>query len=1064
MMKTLLMQFLLVFFAFHAFSQTKKMITGTVKNVQEEPLQGVTVVAVGQNRTVITNEKGAFTIEVLLPPPTHNNHANTKLRFSYIGFKPVEVGVADSTVVNIILTETDDNAIDEVAVIAFGKQKKTTLTGSVATISAKDLKGPTSNLTTTLAGRVPGIIAFQRSGEPGQDNANFFIRGVGTFGAGKQDPLIYIDGIESTPTDLARLQPDNIESFSVLKDAAATALYGSRGANGVLLIVTKIGTIGKTSINLRAENRLSGNTKIYKLADNITYMRLANEAVLTRDPLGAIQYDPNKIDNTAIGADPLLYPSNNWIDLLIKDYTHNFSSNVDVRGGNEKATFYVSLTYDENNGLLKETSFNNFNTNVKLRTYSLLSNIDIRFTKTTKALISVRGVFDSNNSPIGGGARIFTLASSSNPVAFPVVYPQSFLPYAQHPLFGSALAPNSTNALYINPFAQSVSGFQQYNRAQLIPQITINQDLNEITKGLSARVMAFTQRDADFTLTRRYSPFYYQARNVDGQTMLNLLNQTTPGQPQIGTAPTEYLTYEPGLKNVSTVIYGESVINYTRTFADKHTVGGRFITTIRSSLNGNAASLQLSLPKRNLNLMGQANYAYKDKYILDFSFGYNGSERFADGKRFGFFPAISGGWILTKEKFLANSKVINNLKLRASYGVIGNDQIGSDADRFFYLSEVNLNSGANGYQFGENYGYNRPGISTSRYANSQISWERSKQTNIGLEATLFKDFNFTIEAYKQIRTSILLNRTNIPSLVGLQVTPRANIGKASSQGVDFNFNYTRNFNSKYWAKINGNFTYATSKVIFNEQPTYPSSLKHLDIRGLPVNQIYGLVAERLFTDEVEVRNSPRQSFGQYGAGDIKYRDINGDGIISNLDKVPIGLPSGPEIIYGFGGSFGLNRFDVNFFFQGSTRSSFLINSGSGRSNSENVEGISPFVTVGGSQSGLLDIIAQDHWSEDNRNAYAFWPRLSTIAIDNNTQASSWWLRRGDFLRLKQIEIGYNFTDKLAKRIGLGNLRIYASALNIFTISSFKAWDIEMAGNGLGYPLQRVYNLGLKVGL
>lgn len=1065
-MKKTLLLFVISLFSLFAFAQQKKLIKGTVRNAEQEALAGVNIGLIGQNKFTSTDNSGNFSIEV-------GNPAAAKLRFSFVGYKTLELSLKDSTSLNVVLLADEKNTMDEVVVVAFGSQKKTSLTGAVTTISAKDLKGPTSNLTTTLAGRVPGVIAFQRSGEPGQDNANFFIRGVGTFGAGKQDPLIYIDGIESSPNDLARLQPDNIDNFSVLKDAAATALYGSRGANGVMLLTTKTGTEGKTRINLRVENRISGNTKSYKLADNITYMRLANEAILTRDPLGQTPYDPNKIDNTIAGRDPVLFPNNNWVDLLIKDYTHNYAANVDVSGGNEKANFYVSLTYDENNGLLKESSFNSFNTNVKARTYSLLSNVSIRFTKTTKALISARGIFDSNNSPVGGGSRIFTLASASNPVAYPALYPQSYLPYVQHPLFGSALLPNSTNLLYTNPFAQSVSGFQQYNKAQLIPQITVNQDLAEITPGLSARVMGFTQRDADFTLIRRYSPFFYQSRTLDGQTTLTQLNQAIPGQPQIGDEPTEYLTYEPGAKNVSQVVYGEGVINYQRTFNDKHTIGGRVITTIRSSLTGNATTLQLSLPKRNLNFLGQLNYAFKDKYIVDFAFGYNGSERFAPGKRYGFFPAISGAWILSKEKFLENSKILTNLKLRGSYGIIGNDQIGSDADRFFYLSEVNLNSLGGGYTFGENYNYTRPGIVLNRFANPEISWERSEQTNLGLEATLFNDFNIVIEAYKQNRTSVLLERTNIPSLVALQtvnpstgglVYPRANIGKATSQGVDFSFNYSKNFNRDYWIKLNTNFTYAASKLLFNEEPNYDNSLKHLSKRDQSVNQLYGLVAERLFTDDTEVRNSPKQNFGEYKAGDIKYRDINGDGIISSLDVVPIGLPSAPEIIYGFGGSFGVKQFDFSFFFQGSARSSFFIDPSSRRDDNGNVLGISPFVTAGGSQSGLLDVIAKDHWSEDNRNAYAFWPRLSSEVISNNTQASSWWLRRGDFLRLKQAEIGYNLSDKLAKKIGLSSARFYVSALNIFSISSFKIWEVEMAGNGLGYPLQRVYNFGLKLGL
>ncbi|WP_316750773.1 TonB-dependent receptor [Pedobacter gandavensis] len=1055
-MKKTVLLFVLSFFSLLASSQTKKIITGTVSNNDQEKLAGVSIGVVGQSRSGTTDERGRFSIEV-------NNPSNAKLRFSFVGYKTQEVALKDSLVLNIHL-QPDDNTMDELVVVAFGSQKKATMVGSVTSISAKELKGPTSNLTTTLAGRMPGIIAYQRSGEPGQDNANFFIRGVGTFGAGKQDPLIYIDGIESTPTDLARLQPDNIESFSLLKDASAAALYGARGANGVILVKTKIGVSGETRLNVRVENRLSTNTKNYKLADNITYMRLANEAVTTRDPLGVAPYSPNKIDNTLAGMDPILYPNNDWMKLLIKNYTNNISTNLDLSGGNEKAKFYVGLTYDENNGLLNVAKMNNFNSNVKLRTYSILSNISIKLTKSTDALISVRGLFDGNNTPVGGGASIFTAVSTSNPVAFPALYPQSYLPHAKHPLFGSAFVSNAGRTLYTNPFAQSVSGYQESDRSVLTPQITINQDLNGLTKGLTARVMGYTTRDASFDVTRRYSPFYYTSFTRDGVTDLVLLNTNIPGIGQIGDPPTEYLTYERGENKVSTVIFGEAIVNYLRLFNDKHSVGGQLISTIRSQLSGNANTLQLSLPKRNISLSGRATYGYDNRYLMEFNFGYNGSERFSAGKRYGFFPSLGAGWVVSNEKFFEPlTKVISSLKLRATFGMVGNDAIGKDEDRFFYLSEVNLNNNENGYVFGENYGYSRPGVSTSRYGNSEISWEKSKQTNLGLDLTLLKDINITVDAYRQIRSSILLIRSNIPNTFGLQAAAQANIGKAQSQGVDFALNYNKTFNKDFWIQARSTMTYATNKVLFNEEPNYAPGLSYLSKVGNPTGQLYGLIAERLFTDDTEVRNSPVQSFGEYRGGDIKYRDINGDGIISNLDVVPIGLPSNPEIIYGFGGSFGIKQFDFSFFFQGSARSSFLINPGSGRDNG-NVQGIAPFVTNGGSQSGLLDVIAKDHWSEDNRNSYAFWPRLSSNVLNNNVQPSTWWLRSGDFLRLKQIDIGYNFSDKLAKKLQLSNVRIYVSALNIFTLSDFKLWDVEMAGNGLGYPIQKVYNIGLRVSL
>lgn len=1039
--------------AFEVTAQTTVTITGKVTDVKGGPLPGVSVTLKGSTIGGVTNTEGVYTIKL-------TNGTGT-LVFSFVGHKKQEIAIAGRKTINVTLQE-DENSLEEVkVVVAYGTQKKESLVSSITTINPKELKGPTSNLTTMLAGRLSGVVAYQRSGEPGSDNAQFFIRGVGSFGAGKIDPLILIDGMESTPTDLARLQPDDISGFSVLKDAAASSLYGARGANGVILVVTKSGADGKTKFNFRAENSLSSNVQNFKLADNITYMKMANEAVLTRTLPGSKSapqpYSQTKIDRTAAGWNPYLYPNNDWIKTLIKDYTLNQRFNMNMSGGGKVAQYYIAGTYNIDNGVLKNEALNAYDNNVKLKSYQVRSNVNVKLTPTTEGIVRTSGSFDDYQGPIGGGAGIFAQALSSNPVLFPAIYPESALPLVKHPLFGNALI-GSGNVFYNNPYASMVSGFQAYNTSTLNVQLEVKQDFNFITPGLTARVMGYTSRYSYFALNRQLFPFFYGANPVDAQGSnytLSLLNeQGTP-------APTEYLNYTPGERKANTTTYMEAAVNYNRTFSQKHAVGALLITTMRNYLTANGTDLQSSLPARNQGLSGRVTYGYDSRYLFEANFGYNGSERFAQNNRYGFFPSVGVAWNASNEKFFEPLRsVVSKLKFRATYGLVGNDQIGKPEDRFFYMANVNLNGAAQG-GFGTDYSYSRPSVSISRYPNDAITWEKTKTTNLGMDLSLFNSLNLIVEAYKNHRSNILMTRSYIPSTMGLSAAIQANVGEAESKGIDVSLDYNQNF-GQLWLQARGTFTYATSKLLVNEEPNYGADLAYLSKVGNSLGQNYGYIAERLFVDDEEVRNSPRQAFGTgldpVRGGDIKYRDVNGDGIISPLDIVPLGLPTTPEIVYGFGLSAGYKNFDISGFFQGSARSSFWIDPTK----------ITPFAfgtdpnKPQNSQNGLLQSIADDYWSEDNRNMQAFWPRLSSTVNSNNTQVSNWWMRNGSFLRLKTVEVGYNVSGKWINKLGIGSLRIYSNATNLFVKSSFTMWDPEQGSNGLGYPLQRVYNFGVNV--
>lgn len=1021
----------------------QKMINGLVVDTGGVSLPGVSVAVKGNSQLGTTTDlNGRYVLQV---------PENTVLVFSMIGFDTQEIPVESQSVIDVVM-QTSTSELSDVVVVAFGTQKKQDLVGSVTTINPSELKVPSSNLTTALAGRLAGVIAYQRSGEPGQDNADFFIRGVTTFGY-KKDPLILIDGVEFSSTDLARLQPDDIASFSIMKDASATALYGARGANGVILVTTKEGKEGPAKVSIRLENSFSQANKNIELADPITYMRLHNEAVRTRDPLGTILYPESKIDNTIAGTNPYVYPTTDWKQELFRDHTMNQRANLNVSGGGQVARYYFAGTFNQDNGILKVDRQNNFNNNIDLKSYLLRSNVNVNLTKTTEVGVRMYGSFDEYTGPLDGGAEMYRKVMRSNPVMFPAYFPKTEkYNYVEHIMFGGSDKEN-----YLNPYADMVKGYRDYSRSLIMAQFELKQNLSFLTEGLAFRAMGNTNRLSYFSLSRYYKPFYYQAGHYDPETndlTLQALNERE-GE--------EYLGYNEGGKTIKSTFYMESALSYNRTFNEKHGVSGMLVYIMQQSLNANAGDLQQSLPSRNLGLSGRATYNYDSRYFGEFNFGYNGSERFYKDRQFGFFPSGGVAWQVSNEKFWEPLKsVFTTLKLRATYGLVGNDAIGGPSDRFFYLSNVDMEDGNRGASFGTDWNYSNSGVSISRYENPDITWEIAQKTNIGIEMKLFNKIGIEADFFTEYRRNILMTRAFIPSYLGLSAPIRANVGEAAGRGFDMSIDYQHSFSPDFWITARGNFTYATSEFKVNEEPEYEVETWKSKI-GYPLSQRWGYIAERLFVDEAEVANSPAQSFGTpTRGGDIKYRDVNGDGQITALDQVPIGNPTTPEIVYGFGVSTGLKNFDLSFFFQGLAQESFWINP----------EATAPFMpyyySTAEKNSGikfenqLLKAYADNHWSEENSNVMALWPRLTTIEHANNTQTSTWFMRNGSFLRLKNVEFGYTFAGNKLKKIGLESVRIYGSGVNLMTFSKFKLWDVEMAGNGLGYPVQRVYNMGLQV--
>ena len=1031
------------------YAQTEKPVTGVVIDETNSPLPGVAVILKNSTKGALTDLDGKFNINV---------SQNDILVFSFLGMETQEIKVGAQNEYYVQL-QPKVNEFDEVTVVAFAKQKKESVISAITTVKPSELKIPSSNLTTALAGRMSGLIAYQQSGEPGKDNAQFFIRGVTTFGY-KQDPLILIDNIELSTEDLARLNVDDIAQFSIMKDATATALYGARGANGVIIVTTKEGKEGKARISVRMEQSVSQPTQMADFADPITYMQLHNEAVRTRRkpnlPSQYKEFSQSKIDNTIANNNPFVYPAIDWYDELFKDQTTTQRVNMNMSGGATNMRYYIAASYAKDNGVLKNEGLNDYNSNINYQRYTVRSNTNIDLTKTTEVILRIHGNFDDYVGPLDGGDQLFNKVMRSSPVLFPKSYPATGIyEKSTHVLFGNS---NEGGSKYINPYADMVKGYKEYNRTLVSAQAEAKQKLDFLLKGLDARFMLNTTRYAYNDVRRDTDPFLYQieANSYDKLTNTYVLESINNGR--------EELAYHEGGKDMNTTNNIEAAINYNNTFG-VHAVSGMLVYTRQERKNSNASSLQMSLPYRNQGLSGRFTYAYDSRYFMEFNFGYNGSERFAAHERYGFFPSIGLGYIISNEDFWEPWRdKVDKVKLKATHGLVGNDAIGSHTDRFFYLSELG-EDGGKGQSYGSEYEYNLNGITTHRYANPYITWEMSRKTNLGLELGMFNSaLELQADLFYEYRTNILQDRAYIPSTMGLSAAVRANIGEASSKGVDISASYSHISRNDYWIKSMANFTYAVGFYEKYEEPTYSEPWRTRVGQSLSHNR--GYIAERLFIDENDIANSPVQTFGEYQAGDIKYKDINGDGLITDKDQVFLGYPHRPEITYGFGVSGGWKDFDLSLFFQGNARVSFFLEP----------RRIAPFVEglTDGDKDGfgiprdvtavnvLLQEIANDYWSEDNRDIYAFWPRLSPTVINNNSQSSTWWMRDASFLRLKTVELGYSIPEKLAKRMNIQSLRLYVTGNNLLTFSTFKLWDPEMGSNGLGYPIQRVYNIGVNI--
>ena len=1019
--------------------QNKRKISGRVTDIKGEPLIGVNVTVDGDANGSITNMDGLYEIFV--------TKKSVVLKFTYIGFKTSEIRTNASTNIYDVTLEEQVNELEETVIVGYGTQRKISNIGAQSSMKMEDIKTPSASLTTTLAGRLAGVVAVQRTGEPGKDAADIWIRGIST--PNTSSPLVLVDGVERSFNDI---DPEDIESLTTLKDASATAVYGVRGANGVILIKTKPGKVGKPTVSADYYESFTRFTKMVDLADGITYMNAANEAM--RNDGIATKYTEDQIRNTIAGKDPYLYPNVDWLKEIFNDWGHNRRVNVNVRGGSEKVAYYASVSYFNETGMtVTDKNIDTYDSKMKYSRYNFTTNLNIDVTPTTKVEIGAQGYLGEGNYPAISSADLYNAAMSISPVE----YPKMFF------VNGEAFVPGtSTNNNFNNPYSQATRrGYDNLTKNQIYSNLRVTQDLDMLTKGLK--------------LTAMYAFDVYNEIHVHqdrAESTYNFLDTSVPydmnGQPILqriyeGSNVLSYKQETSGNKKT----YLEASLNYDRTFNDDHRVSALFLFNQQSKLLYPKGTLEDAIPYRMMGIAGRATYSWKDRYFAEFNIGYNGAENFSPKHRFGTFPAFGVGWVVSNEKFWQPlSKAVSFLKIRYTDGKVGNSEV-SDR-RFMYLDQMKEN-GDYGYKFGPN-GTKWSGYETVNMAVDLI-WEESRKQDLGIDLKLFNDdLSIVFDLFKERRENILLKREHsIPSFLGYNTSaPYGNIGIIENKGFDGTIEYNKRINKDWVIALRGNVTFNKDKWIQGELPE--QKYEWMNQYGHNINGVKGYVAEGLFT-QAEIDDMARweslsdankaitpkpfaSQFGTVKAGDIKYKDLNNDGQIDAYDQTYISRGDVPTTVYGFGFTVGWKDLSVGMMFQGVAGAERVLNGSS----------VNPF--NGGGGSGNLYSNIGDRWTEEKPDQNAFYPRLSygseTTSNINNFQKSTWWVRNMNFLRLKTLQISYNLPKPWVNKVHLKNAAVYVMGTNLFTLSRFKLWDPELnTDNGASYPNTTSYSAGIN---
>ena len=1011
--------------------QQELTVTGTVLDENNEPLIGVNVsVQNVPGLGAITDIDGKYTIKM----PPYN-----RLEFSFLGYEKAVILVKEQTVVNVTMKPSEASEIDEVVVTGLGTQKKIAVTGAITNVDVEDLKTvPSTSIADGLAGVVPGIMAVQADGRPGTVS-EFWVRSISTFGASSA-ALVLVDGFER---DINEVNVEDIQSFTVLKDASATAIYGSKGANGVVLITTKRGKEGKINVDVKAEGFYSTFTQAPEFVDGYTYASMANEAKITRneEPL----YSADELELFRLGLDPDLFPNVDWMDTVLKDGAWSGRVTLNMSGGGKTARYFVSGSYQNQQGMYKaDEALKDYKTNTNFRKWTYRMNLDIDITKTTLLKVGVSGSLRKQNDPGVGTSAIWTTLMGYNSIMMPVTYSNGRIP---------AWTSADDN---LNPWTQATqTGFNESWKNNIQTNVTLEQDLSFITKGLRFLGRFGYDTNNSNWIKRNKRPEIWKAeryRTPDGDLAFTRL------------AEEEKMSQTSGSDGDRREFF-EWELHYDRGFKAHH-VGGTLKYTQNSKVftQGIGTDLKNGMARRNQGLAGRVNYNWNSRYFVDFNFGYTGSENFHKDYRWGFFPAVSGAWNVAEEPFIKNTvgEWINMFKIRYSWGKTGNDNLGND--RFPYLYTIGSGSGYNFANYGSTTG-NWDGLYYTSVASPDVSWEIATKQDLGVDFSFFDDkLTGTVDYFYEHRTGIYMTRSYLPYLTGLENQPKANVGETKAQGFDGNFALKQKIGNVDLT-VRGNITYSKNEILqYDEENTiYSYKLNE----GHRINQAMGYVAMGLFKDYDDIRNSAKQEFtyskgtlnGQVfnvAPGDIKYKDINGDGIIDSNDKVAIGATTKPNLTYGFGISARWKGLDANVHFQGVGKSTYFIN------------GSTVFMFSGGDGWGnvLQDMADSNRWIlGENEDPNAEYPRLTYGQNPNNEQTSSYWLRNGSYLRLKTLDIGYTLPTALVNKAHLNKVRFFFVGTNLLTFSKFKLWDPEMgSSDGKKYPLSKTFSLGVSINL
>lgn len=1004
-----------ILFAVNANAQ-KITVTGVVSDANG-PMVGVTVVENGSaTNGVVTDINGNYRISV---------PASAELVFESIGYTTQTIKVGSKTVINVVLEESSQK-LDEVVVTAYGTQKKASIVGAIQTVEpdALEIGGSTDRLSNNLAGQIAGVIAYKPSGEPGYDSSQFWIRGVSSY-QGTTSPLVLVDGIERTLDDL---DVEQIESFSVLKDASASAMYGVRGANGVIVINTKRGKVGKPTVTIRVEEALQAPTKLPQFASAADDMTLMNELYAEVNE-GRHIFDPTTIERTRTGYDPDLYPDVNWLEAVTKNMQESTRATVNVNGGSERVRYSFVATYFRENGIMAVDKSLPFDTSTKLNKFTVRSNVDVNITKTTVLGISIGGYMQHLRKSAASTDNVFGWAFETPSYVHPTIYSDGTIP---------------VRSQRVNPWAEATqSGYTRDNAFKIESLVTLDQKLDMITEGLSFNAkFSFDNFQSKYSNRTKGIRYHEVATGRDDRGNL-IHNLRSSGD--------EFLGHSAGGAFGNNRTYVEASLHYNRVFNDKHNVDALFLYMQDGYDSGSTQ------PYRHQGISGRLSYNYDNRYVAEFNFGYNGSENFAKGMRYGFFPSGAIGWIISEEPWMKSAKrVLSTLKLRASLGLAGNDQIGGDR-RFAYITTISTGGGS--FTWGhQGASYTRDFVTEGHTGVGGLTWETVRKANVGVEIGLWNELNVQFDVFDEYRSDIFIQRGNsVPTQIGFINTPYDNYGIVSNKGFEASVTWNHRFSKDFQMQLRGTASYAKNWIRERDEA---ASLKgtHRSATNRSINEHTGYIALRLYEDSdfIDGQLNPELPKPELGLdvmpGDIMYADLNEDGQITAMDVTYLGHTTAPRFVYGFGANFILKNFDFGFFFQGVAdaykvlggNSYFLPASGQG--------------VFGNSYSNY-----NDRWTVDNPSQDVFWPRLHYTSTSHNTQSSTWWLKNMSFLRLKNIELGYNLPKAWVQAMHLSGLRFYVGGYDLLTFSGFKLWDPELdTRTGLRYPTMKSVQFGLDL--